>query len=98
HLVLPSFPTRRSSDLVAADNDIIPRLFAEVDFRTVDLQLRRTHGGNIFDVKNRQPFLVEAINRVHGDAVAVGELETLIDPGLREIGRATSELQSLAYL
>ncbi len=50
------------------------------------MQLRRTHGGNVFDVKDRQPFLIEAIHRIHRDAVAVGKLEALIDPGLR-VGR-----------
>ena len=67
----------------AADHDVGARLLAEVQLRPVDAQAHRRRRRNVLDVEERQALVVEAVHRTHRRAVAVRELEALIDPRLR---------------
>src|SRR5205823_11636171 len=96
HQSLPSFPTRRSSDLQPGDVEFADPLVPDPPDRSALAQMRMGHG--LVQSENRSARHTFRLQRRNGRIAARKTAEPALDDGLERSEEHTSELQSLAYL
>ena len=69
------------------DDGVIVARLAKIKRGLVNLQPHVRDRRNILYIEHRQPLGVLLVDRAHREPRAVGELEMLIDPGLRGVGQ-----------